>query len=256
MNIQNNWLKYVVLVLVIVILLAGCVINETLDARLKTPPSVFPLPTIPPAILPNVLPVIQATPTHFVLGPLFDPNIDLKAGPIDLPLVIQIPSLNVKAPVLGVGLTSDNNMDSPKGPLDDPIWHKAFWYRGSSIPGEPGTATITGHVNDSRSRPEIFANLQDLQPGDLVIVHYSTANIVIIFIVDEIMVYSTQESSDPLILSRIFGTEPIFGTDSKPSYDDTSHLTLITCAGNMVNGEFDHHTVVYTTLQSDSNFND
>jgi sortase (surface protein transpeptidase) len=164
-----------------------------------------------------------------------------------VPLELLIPSLDVDAPMLGVGLTSENEMDAPKGPIGDPVWHTAFWYRGSGIPGEPGTATIAGHVNDPLGRPEIFAHLQDLQPGDLIIIHYTTSNIDIRFIVDQIVVYSIQESSDPAVLSQIFGVGTVVGTGPQPTLDGLSHLTLITCAGNIVNGQFDHHMVVYAT---------
>jgi hypothetical protein len=169
------------------------------------------------------------------------------AGPIDVPLELQIPSLKVNAPVLGVGLTSKNAMDAPKGPIGDPVWHMAYWYRGSGIPGEPGTAAIAGHINDPLGRPEIFASLDDLQTGDLIIVHYTTTDIDILFIVDQTMVYSTKESSDPAVLAQIFGAGPVDGTGPQPALDGLSHLTLITCAGNIVDGQFDHHTVVYAT---------
>jgi hypothetical protein len=149
--------------------------------------------------------------------------------------------------VLGVGLNLGNEMDAPKGPIDDPIWHSAFWYRGSGIPGESGIATIAGHVNDPLGRPEIFANLQNLQAGDLIIIHYITSNLNITFIVDQVNIYSLQESSDPAVLVQIYGTGPVNGTGPQPSLDGLSHLSLITCAGNIVNGQFDHHVVVYAT---------
>jgi sortase (surface protein transpeptidase) len=190
---------------------------------------------------------IQPTPTPFVLGPLFDPGIDLKAGPVALPLELQIPALNVKAPMLGVGLTAENVMDAPRGPVDDPVWHTAFWYRGTSLPGSSGTATIAGHVDDLLGRPEIFANLQDLKPGDLIIIHVKDANVDIRFKVDRMNVYSIKESSNPSVLAQIYGAGPVAGTGPLPSLDGSAHLTLITCAGKFVNGQFDHHTVVYAT---------
>ena len=204
-------------------------------------------PTDQPTVQLTVKPTVQPTPTPFALGSLFDADLDLMAEPIDVPLELQIPSLKVNAPVLGVGLTSENVMDTPKGPIGDPVWHTAYWYRGSGIPGEPGTATIAGHVNDPLGRSEIFADLQDLHPGDQIIVHYSTLNIDIHFIVDQIEVYSIQESSDPAVLSLIFGAGPVAGIGPQPAPDGLSHLTLFTCAGNIVNGRFDHHTVVYAT---------
>ncbi len=138
-------------------------------------------------------------------------------------------------------------MDAPKGPIDDPVWYTAFWYRGSGIPGESGTATIAGHVNDPLGRPEIFAHLGDLQPGDLIIIHDNRTNIDIRFIVDLIKDYSNQESSDPSVMIQIFGAGPVAGTGPQPSLDGLAHLTLITCAGDIVNGQFDHHIVVFTT---------
>lgn len=182
-----------------------------------------------------------------MLEPFLGLDLDIKDGPIEVPLELQIPSLNVDAPVLGVGLTSENAMDAPRGPIDDEVWHSAFWYRGSGIPGEPGTATIAAHVNDPLGRNEIFANLEDLHPGDLIIVHVKNTTIDIRFIVDQMKVYSTQESSDLAVLTQIYGAGPVAGTGPQPSPDGLSHLTLITCAGYIINGEFDHHTVVYAT---------
>jgi sortase (surface protein transpeptidase) len=115
------------------------------------------------------------------------------------------------------------------------------------LPGEPGTATIAGHVNVSLGRDEIFAHLQDLQPGDLIIIHYTKPNIDFTFIVDQVKVYFLQESSDPTVLAQIYGNGPVNGTTPQPSLDGLSHLTLITCAGNIVIGQFDHHVVIYAT---------
>ena len=214
-------------------------------------PSLLILPTDEPIIhttnFPSEQPTIQTTPTKVVLDPLFDPSLDLMAEPVPVPLELQIPYLKVKAPVVGVGLTKDYLMDAPKGDIGDPIWHTAFWYRGSGIPGEPGTATIAGHVNDPLGRFEIFARLQDLDPGDLIIVRYTELDIDIRFKVDQVKVYSVQESSKPEVLSQIYGEGPVAGKGPQPSIDGSAHLTLITCAGNIVNGQFDHHIVVFAT---------
>ena len=240
-----------VTVLVIAAGLAGCGNKETKEAMTLPPPSLSFLPLVQPTlqstVTPTITPIVQPTPTLFVLEPLLDTNLALKAGPVDVPLELQIPSLKVDAPVLGVGLTSGNEMDAPKGPIDDPVWSTAFWYRGSGIPGEPGTTTFAGHVDDPLGRPEIFAYLQKLHPGDLIIVHVKNTAIDIRFMVDQVKVYSLQESSDPAVLAQIFGAGPVAGTGPQPSLDGLSHLTLITCAGNIVNGEFDHHTVVFAT---------
>jgi Sortase domain len=255
---RRSPLGCLVSVMVLVVVLAGCGKIETGEAHPTPLPSLLLLPMVQRAAQPTLTPLqpsvhpidqptVQPTATAIVLGPLFDSNLDIKAGPVDVPLELQIPSLKVNAPVLGVGITSENVMAAPKGPIGDPVWHTAFWYRGSGIPGESGTATIAGHVNDPLGRPEIFANLLDLHPGDAIIIHYTKSNIDIQFTVDQIKDYSLQESSDPAVLAQIYGAGPVAGTGPQPALDGLSHLTLITCAGNIVNGQFDHHVVVYAT---------
>jgi hypothetical protein len=230
-------------ILVIAAVLAGCGNKQKGEAQPAPPLSAMPSSSSQPTDRPTV----QPTPTVFVFGPLIDGGLDLKAGPVDVVLELLIPSLAVNAPVLGVGLTSDNKMDSPKGAIGDPIWHTAFWYRGGGIPGSVGTATIAGHVNDPLGRPEIFAHLDHLGPGDEIIVRVKHTTVGIRFTVDQVKVYSVQESSDPAVLTQIFGAGPVSGAEPQPAPDGLSHLTLITCAGYIVNGEFDHHTVVYAT---------
>jgi hypothetical protein len=231
--------------------LAGCKTSETGVTQPGPLPSPLRLPadqsTVQTTVQPIERPTVQLTPTIFAFGPLIDAGLDLRAGPVDVPLELQIPALKVKAPVLGVGLNSKNIMDSPKGPIGDPIWHAAYWYRGGGLPGSIGTATIAGHVNDPLGNPEIFAKLDGLKPGDVIIIRLRQTSAEIHFIVNEIRVYSVEESSDPDVLTRIFGAGPVAGTDPQPAPDGLSHLTLITCAGHIVNGEFDHHTVVYAT---------
>jgi hypothetical protein len=214
-------------VLTIATVLGGCRIKETGVAPTKPIPSLMSLPAIQRAAQPTSLPIgqptaqstAQPTPTPIVLGPLFDVGLDIKAAPVEVPLELKIPSLKVNAPVLGVGLSSENVMDAPKGPIGDPVWHTAFWYRGSGIPGESGTATFSAHVNDPLGRDEIFAHLQDLQPGDLIIIHYTKPNIDFTFTVDQVEVYSLQESSDPAVLAQIYGTGPVSGTAPQPSLE-------------------------------------
>ena len=200
-----------------------------------------------PMLSPTAQPTVQATPTLFVFGPLIESNLDLSAPPEAVPLELQIPALKVNAPVLAVGLTSDNLMDSPRGEIGDPIWSTAYWYRGGGVPGDVGTATIAGHINDPLGRPEIFARLEDLRPGDLIIIHLKGTTMDIRFTIDEVKLYTVKESSDPAVLTRIYGAGPVAGTAPQPAPDGLSHLTLITCAGDIVNGVFNAHTVVYAT---------
>lgn len=245
--------------LIIAMMLSACKNKETAEAIHTPIPSLLASPLLPSLSMPS--PVVQLmahptvpptsipTPTPVVLEPLFDEQLDIMDGPVEVPLVLEIPALKVNAPVLGVGLTSSNEMDAPKGPIDDPVWHSSFWYRGSGLPGESGTATIAGHLSDSLGRDEIFVHLEDLQPGDSIIIHYTKQNLDFTFTVDQVAIYSLEESSDPAMLEKIFGIGPVTGKPAQPSSDGISRLTLITCIGGVVNGRFDHHVVVFATLK-------
>lgn len=162
-------------------------------------------------------------------------------------LELEIPSLGVIAPVQGVGLTSENVMDSPKGPIGDAVWSTAFWYRGGGVPGDVGTATFAGHVNDPLGVPEIFADIEDLRIGDLIIIRDTTDGTDIQFAVDAVEVYSLLETAEAAVLVQIYGAGPVAGLGPQPALDGLSHITLITCAGFIVDGAFDHYTVVYAT---------
>jgi len=235
------------IVLIVATALMGCG-NNKVEAQPAPPPSLVPLPSAQPTVLqPTVQLTIQPTPTLFVPQLVIDPNIDLWSGPVYVPLQIRIPALDVNAPILSVGLTPKNIMDSPKGPIGDLVWDTAFWYRGGGIPGDVGTATIAAHVNDPLGEPKIFAHLEDLQPGDLIIIHAMNSDIDIHFTVNQVVAYTVEQSSDPEVLKFIYGAGPVAGTGPQPSPDGLSHLTLITCAGYIVDGEFDHHTVVFAT---------
>lgn len=182
--------------------------------------------------------------------PLVDPALPLLTGPVQVPLQLQIPALKIKAPVLGVGLTLMNAMASPIGMrADDPVWQSVFWYRGGGIPGEVGTATFAGHYDDDLGRPAVFAFLEDLEIGDLIIVHDQRSGLDISFIVTETKLYTDQEAAVPAVLERVFGSKAVSGEESEQS-DQLSHLTLITCAGSWIDGSFNHRLVVYATRAS------
>jgi hypothetical protein len=180
-------------------------------------------------------------------APLFDPSIDLRAAPVDVPLELRLPSLQLTAPVLGVGLDSKNVMATPMGSASDPVWRKVFWYRGGGVPGDATTATIAGHVDDVLGRPAIFAHLKDLRPGDAVVVHDTRTGLDVGFQVTRTISYTLKQTVDPAVLAQIYGSGPVAGQGPEPSPDGISHLTLITCTGHWVSamGTFDHRLVVY-----------
>ena len=242
-------------IVMVAVVLTGCRYRQAVESQTgsQLPSLVSPLPSplSQPSIQATRWPSIEAagqlTPAPSNINSLISPSLDLLAGPVDVPLELQIPSLHINAAILAVGLTKQNVMDAPVGPPNDPVWQKAFWYRGSGLPGDSGTATLAGHVDDRRGRPAIFAQLMDLRLGDLIIVHNSSSGLDVDFMVVSMTTYSRQQATDPAILARIFGPGPVAGKAPQPAADGLSHLTLITCTGDFVGGSFDHRLVVFAT---------
>jgi Sortase domain len=180
-------------------------------------------------------------------GRLTDPKLGLRAGPVAVPLALELPSLGVTASVIGVGLTPKNVMDAPTGPAGDPVWQQAFWYRGSAVPGATSTALIAGHIDGPQGAPAVFGHIDALQPGDPIVVRDTRTGLGIRFSVTESQTYPLDAASDPAVLTRIYGRGPVAGTRAQPSADGLAHLTLITCAGTFRNGTHDHRLVVFAT---------
>ena len=59
---------------------------------------------------------------------------------------LQIEAIGIDAPVVSLGVEADGTMQSPSGPLD------AGWYTFSAIPGAPGNAVFSGHVDFAKHR--------------------------------------------------------------------------------------------------------
>jgi hypothetical protein len=193
-------------------------------------------------------PLLPAAPTVLAIpAALTDEALNLRAGPVAVPLELQMPSLSVRAAVMGVGITPKNVMDAPMGPVEDPVWQQAFWYRGSAVPGALSTALIAGHVGGPGGSSAVFAGLDRLRPGDPIVVHDTRSALDVQFSVTESKTYSIDEAADPAVLTQIYGAGPVAGSWPQPSADGLSHLTLITCTGTFRNGTHDHRLVVYAT---------
>jgi hypothetical protein len=223
----------VVLLGIAAALLAGSV---AVGAQDRPDPVPFPLPRAAVGSVTRAL-SIPAPPTAA--------GLDLRAGPVTTPLELRIPTLGVDARVLGVGLLGNGVMDAPQGPVDDPAWDQAFWYRGSAVPGALSTALVAGHIDGPGGRPAVFGNLDRLVPGDPIIVHDTRTGIDVQFSVSGSERYSLEQTTDPAVLTRIYGRGPVVGAWPEPAPDRLAHLTLITCAGTFRDGTHDHRLAVF-----------
>ncbi|HAU66160.1 MAG: hypothetical protein A2017_16290 [Lentisphaerae bacterium GWF2_44_16] len=139
------------------------------------------------------------------------------AQEVELPMRLQISRIGVDAPIQNVGLAADGSMDVPKNPFD------TGWYELGPRPGEMGSAVIAGHVDSPTGDAGVFADLDNLTIGDIIIVENEGMSLS--FRVREIRIYPAGADA----------------TEIFTSIDDKAHLNLITC-----NGTWDTNTNQYT----------
>lgn len=95
---------------------------------------------------------------------------DYRVAP-DMPRLITIPSIGVKARIRRMGVDKNGAVMAPASVFD------AGWYDGSAKPGENGAAFIDGHVSGYASKG-IFGNLKKLSNGDSIQVVMGNGNVV------------------------------------------------------------------------------
>lgn len=142
------------------------------------------------------------------------------------PVEIRIPTLDVEAEIEDVGILENGQMGVPED-VDG-----VGWFEPGTNPGAVGNSVMAGHV-DSRVGPAIFFDLENLVPGDEVIIVSDTGE-ELTFMVKDKESYDRKEAP----IQEIFGE-----TNSRS-------LNLITCSGlfNREAGTHDERLVVYTEL--------
>jgi sortase (surface protein transpeptidase) len=200
-----------------------------------------------PVVLPAGGAARSAKKAQRVPRPLTRVGVSLRAGPVAVPLVLEIPSIGVAAPMVGVGVTPKNVMDAPEGALGSPAWQQAFWYRGSAVPGAISTALIAGHIDGPGGSAAVFGRVHELRAGDKITVHDTRNGLNVRFAVTAIRSYSLAEASSVGVLRSMYGAGPVAGTWPTRSVDGKSHLTLVTCSGtfDLSRGTHDHRLAVY-----------
>jgi Sortase domain/Bacterial Ig-like domain (group 1) len=155
------------------------------------------------------------------------------------PVGLVLGSVGIDVPVVAVGLTPSGAMEAPEGPLGDQTWREAFWLRSTSVPGSPGTAAVTGHLDDTAGRPAAFWDLSGLHQGDVVLVVLSDGSRVS-FRISDVHVYTVDEASSPAVAARFYGN----ANDGRAQ--GLSHLGLMTCTGSFRGSRgFDHRFVAF-----------
>ncbi|MFD7559707.1 MULTISPECIES: class F sortase [unclassified Streptomyces] len=140
---------------------------------------------------------------------------------------IRIPTINVDAPVMTVGLDAEGWIDAPP-PQDRNL---AGWYLNGISPGQRGSAVIVGHVDNAQG-PAVFYGLGSVKPGNHI----------------EVERYDGRTA-----VFEVYGVE-VFSKDQFPGarvYGDTGHpeLRVITCGGSYSKSQgYDGNVVVFARM--------
>ncbi len=116
--------------------------------RTTTTPDGPPAPTVEPTATPTPVP----TPTP-------DPA-SMK------PIQLLIPAINLDAPVVEVGWETKEVNGQTISSWIVPDSFTVGWHTNSALPGQPGNTVLNGHHN---IYGEVFRDLEDLQPGDEIV---------------------------------------------------------------------------------------
>ena len=178
----------------------------------------------------NLADVVKRT---FTTPPtLVSPRLSLRAPPVSVPVIVEIPKIHVRSHLLAVGMTRGGAMDAPEGGANSHYWADTFWYRGGSVPGAVGTATFAGHIDDAFGRYAVFGHLASLVRGDRILVHYTKSGITVKFRVTVVHTYTLAQANSRNVLNLIYGLGPPRGLKAQRSPDGLAHLSLVTCAGS------------------------
>jgi sortase (surface protein transpeptidase) len=140
---------------------------------------------------------------------------------------IRVPSIQVDAPVVPVGLDKDGWIAAP--PPENP--NLAGWFTGAVSPGEKGTAVVVGHV-DNKSGPAVFYGLGALKKGSRV---------------------EVRRKDGKTAVFEAYGIE-VFGKNNFPgdrvyASKGTPELRVITCGGGFSQQTgYDGNVVVFARL--------
>ena len=199
------------------------------SARAATPPPTpVPATPSPPALAaPAQTPPPQTT----------DRNVPAYSTVFDL----DIASVGVHLPVVSVPL-KDGSMDAPFGPLSSPVWHEAFWLNLGAEPGQPGTLSLAGHLDDTAGRPAAFWTVRQVQTGDIVTVTRRSDGSVARYRITDVHAYTDAQANSPAVLARFYGA-----VGGGPS-DGVARIAMITCTGHFVRGEYDHRFFAFGEL--------
>jgi sortase (surface protein transpeptidase) len=178
-------------------------------------------PTTSPTTVPGTAGATPVTPAPSSAGPA--------GSATGAPAHLSIPAIGVSTDLVRLGLQPDTTVEVPQDP------ERAGWYESGTVPGQPGSAVVLGHV-DSVEGPAVFYRLAELEPGDLVRVGEADGSVAT-FVVRRVATYANDD----------FPAEQVYAGDP-----DRRFLNLVTCGGwyDADRGGWQGNVVVYSELTS------
>jgi sortase A len=149
-----------------------------------------------------------------------------KTLPYGAPVKFEISRLGIIANVEKTSISKAGILEAPKKPAN------VGWYRNGTIPGQPGNAFISGHLNTFTSTA-IFWKLNKIRVGDVIVIT-NDKHQKLKFKVTKKAVYPWRQAP----LKDMLGATK------------ARHLNLITCAGTWSHSQhnYSHRLVVFSTL--------
>lgn len=147
------------------------------------------------------------------------------------PVRLEIPAIELRTEhLVPLGLRPNGEIEVPRD------YAAVGWYANGPAPGQVGAAVIGGHV-DSRTAPAVFHRLDELAPGDTVVVERADG------VPARFTVYQAQQHA-----KDDFPTERVYGPTG-----GRAELRLVTCGGEFdtATRSYRDNTVVYARLAPD-----
>jgi len=181
---------------------------------LQVPPTPTPTPASPSSLPSTGFPMGRVT--------SLSPQPAEKAYAAYSDLTLEIPSLGIKAPIVGVLKSSDGWDVSWLG-------NSVGWLEGSAFPTWAGNTVLTGHVWNADNTPGIFAGIKNLKYGDRFAIHAF----------GQTYIYEVRENTWVWgnSVSKVF------------KHEDYDWVTLLTCEGyNPLTGKYLFRRMVRAVL--------
>ncbi|MEU0391813.1 class F sortase [Streptomyces sp. NPDC006208] len=215
--------------MLVVMLIAGIwILYQGLSGETAPQPSAAQAHSTPAARPPDpVRPAGELQPPSQTTAPRPRPAVRPAPQPVSDPARMRIRAIGVNASMVKLALNSSGALEPPPAAKAG----VAGWYSKGPVPGESGTAVVTGHVDSPTGRAVFF--LLGVLPKRSTIEITRRDGHTSVFSVDAVEMYQKNKFPD----------QKVYGSSAKPQ------LRIITCGGGYTKATgYRGNVVVYASL--------